>query len=257
MARKDPETTKAYQHAWYLKHKERLQHRERERRPLINALSRQRYLENRADILKQHKEYRDKHPALIKERKRQSHQRNKDAINARRRQRRQDNPEKLRAQSRQSYLKYREKRIQYQKDYNAIPEKKAQVGARKQKYAKAHPEQRRRSKRKWAKAHPEQRSLIAHTRRARKRHAQQNDLTLAQWQEIKAHYGHRCVYCQRKMQRLTMDHITPLAKGGSHTVSNVVPACSGCNSQKNVGPPPVPVQPLLVTIAPSKKKKAS
>ena len=94
-------------------------------------------------------------------------------------------------------------------------------------------------------------------RRAQKRGAPLNDLTPAQWQEIKAHYGRRCVYCGRKMQRLTQDHIVPISKGGSHTYSNVVPACQSCNSSKNAGPPPVPVQPLLLTIAPSKKEQAS
>lgn len=83
-------------------------------------------------------------------------------------------------------------------------------------------------------------------RRARKRGAATSTLTAAQWQAIKEHYGHRCVYCGRKMQRLTQDHITPLAKGGSHTVSNVVPACTSCNCRKRHGPVLKPIQPLLI-----------
>jgi 5-methylcytosine-specific restriction endonuclease McrA len=77
-----------------------------------------------------------------------------------------------------------------------------------------------------------------------------NDLSVAQWREIKVAYGHRCVYCGRKMQHLTQDHITPLSKGGSHTAPNVVPACLSCNSKKRARAPLVPVQPLLLTIAP-------
>lgn len=83
-------------------------------------------------------------------------------------------------------------------------------------------------------------------RRAAKRAASRNDLTAAQWQTIKAHYGFRCVYCDRKMQRLTQDHITPLSKGGAHTYSNIVPACASCNSKKSTGAPLKPVQPLLL-----------
>ncbi len=72
-------------------------------------------------------------------------------------------------------------------------------------------------------------------------------LTTHQWQEIKAAYGFRCVYCARKMQRLTMEHLTPLSRGGRHDAQNVVPACHRCNSRKQTGPLPKPVQPLLLT----------
>jgi 5-methylcytosine-specific restriction endonuclease McrA len=85
-------------------------------------------------------------------------------------------------------------------------------------------------------------------RRARKAGSPRNDLTMAQWRAIKAHYGHRCVYCGQPSQRVTQDHITPLSKGGAHTVSNVVPACQSCNSRKHVGPPLCPVQPLLFAV---------
>lgn len=103
--------------------------------------------------------------------------------------------------------------------------------------------------------HPEVFIASNHKRRARKLQAPLNDLTSAQWREIKEHYGHRCVYCGRKMTRLAMDHIIPLAKGGSHTASNVVPACKSCNSRKHTGPPPVPVQPVLLTLAPARKTR--
>ena len=95
-------------------------------------------------------------------------------------------------------------------------------------------------------AHPEKRVAIEQRRRARKRSAPRNDLTAAQWRAIKEHYNHSCVYCGRKMQRLTIDHIVPLSKGGSHTLQNVVPACQSCNSRKNSGPVLKPVQPLLL-----------
>ena len=98
----------------------------------------------------------------------------------------------------------------------------------------------------WFKANPEKRSSYGKRRRARKNNAPVNDLTATQWEEIKAAYSHRCVYCGRKMQRLTQDHITPLSKGGSHTKSNVVPACRSCNSKKHTGPPLKPIQPLLL-----------
>lgn len=117
------------------------------------------------------------------------------------------------------------------------------------KYRETHREQIKASVR----ANPDKARAYCLRRRARKNGAAINDLTAEQWQEIKAAYGYRCVYCGRKVQRLTQDHIIPLSKGGNHTVQNVVPACSSCNKRKHTGPPPVQVQPLLFTMAPPKE----
>ena len=57
-------------------------------------------------------------------------------------------------------------------------------------------------------------------------------LTASEWAEIKTAHGHKCYYCGRKMERLTMDHVIPLVKNGKHTKEDVVPACQSCNSQK-------------------------
>lgn len=57
-------------------------------------------------------------------------------------------------------------------------------------------------------------------------------LTSEEWAEIKANHKHRCYYCNRKMKRLTMDHVIPLNKGGKHIKENIVPACQSCNSRK-------------------------
>lgn len=95
-------------------------------------------------------------------------------------------------------------------------------------------------------------------RRAQKANAPVNDLTHAQWVEIQEAQGHRCYYChKRRKGKLTQDHLTPLSKGGSHTLHNVIAVCSSCNSKKGTKKPPVPVQPFLLTLAPSRKPKAS
>ena len=83
-------------------------------------------------------------------------------------------------------------------------------------------------------------------RRARKRNAPINDFTDVQWQDMQKYYHGRCVYCEKKHKKLTQDHLTPLAKGGSHTKTNIVPACRSCNSKKFLGPPLIPVQLLLL-----------
>ena len=56
--------------------------------------------------------------------------------------------------------------------------------------------------------------------------------TAHEWATLKEQAGHRCHYCQQVKQRLTMDHVIPLSKGGHHMASNIVPACRTCNSRK-------------------------
>ena len=46
--------------------------------------------------------------------------------------------------------------------------------------------------------------------------------------------GGVCYYCQRQVgrDRLTMDHVVPLSRGGKSKKGNIVPACKECNSKK-------------------------
>ena len=60
------------------------------------------------------------------------------------------------------------------------------------------------------------------------------DFSIQEWKTLLQRYDHRCAYCLRPNVRLTRDHVIPLAKGGQHTASNIVPACRNCNSQKHV-----------------------
>jgi len=43
-----------------------------------------------------------------------------------------------------------------------------------------------------------------------------------------------CYYCEKKVtpDKLTMDHIIPLSRGGKSEKINLVPACKDCNSKK-------------------------
>jgi 5-methylcytosine-specific restriction endonuclease McrA len=110
-------------------------------------------------------------------------------------------------------------------------------------------------------AHPELYCTIRQRRRARITNAPINDLSTAQWEEILAAADYRCAYCpqdckacKKKTHLLTPDHVTPYAHNGSNTLWNVVVCCKSCNSRKGARLLlPKPVQPLLLTLAPSRK----
>lgn len=68
-------------------------------------------------------------------------------------------------------------------------------------------------------------------------------LKKSQWWLDKLNQG-LCHYCGVKFsaKELTMDHIVPLARGGTSTQGNIVPACRSCNAAKKLT---TPVEELL------------
>ena len=68
-------------------------------------------------------------------------------------------------------------------------------------------------------------------------------LRKSQWWLDKLNQG-LCHYCQAKFapEELTMDHIVPLARGGTSTAGNIVAACRDCNAKKSLT---TPVEELL------------
>ena len=128
--------------------------------------------------------------------------------------------------------------------------------ARERRYHTSHPEKNRAKSARYRVKHPDKVSERLATNRAMRRNVPIRDFTHAQWVELQISYDHRCAYCKKRCKgKLTQDHVTPLSQGGSHTLSNIVPACQSCNSKKRTGPPLTPVQPLLLTIALPKKQR--
>jgi 5-methylcytosine-specific restriction endonuclease McrA len=190
--------------------------------------------------------YREKNPALARARTAAYYQLHR---------------EEERAKARARYAEIREAENARSRAYYA--ENTEAIAAQKSSYHRENAEYLRVKHEEWCAKNPERIVGYSATRRARKANAPIDDLTPAQWKEIKAAYGYRCVYCppdckacHKKTHKLTQEHITPFSKGGSNTAPNVVPACQPCNSRKHDKAPLNPVQPLLLTIASSRKHKA-
>ena len=144
--------------------------------------------------------------------------RNQRALNPGRRLERQRrwyaaNAEKARAWSRTNYEKHRDARIEYSKAYN-----------------RAHPDKHLHSVIAWQRGHPEKVAGYAATSRARRRGASGSHTT-QEWLDKCALLGNVCIYCG-EAKPLTRDHKIPLARGGSHDIANIVPACMSCNAKK-------------------------
>jgi len=63
-----------------------------------------------------------------------------------------------------------------------------------------------------------------------------------------------CHYCRKKFKAadLTLDHVTPLARGGTSTRGNCVPACRACNATKKLD---TPVDDLFAQLEAEKRAK--
>jgi 5-methylcytosine-specific restriction endonuclease McrA len=114
-------------------------------------------------------------------------------------------------------------------------------------YCRAHGAAYSESSRRWRKANPEKIREKARRRNAWKRAARRaalHPVTRAQIDARFAIWGNRCAFCgadaphQRNhgRQRLTVEHVLALTKGGLDEASNIIPACSACNSSKSNSP---------------------
>lgn len=58
--------------------------------------------------------------------------------------------------------------------------------------------------------------------------------TTTKRQKILNRFEYRCAYCGNKFKSkyLTLDHMIPRCKGGKANMTNLLPACSACNSAK-------------------------
>lgn len=59
-------------------------------------------------------------------------------------------------------------------------------------------------------------------------------LSQTEWEGLLSLYNGLCAYCPQEAE--VIDHVVPMASGGEHSISNVVPACSACNLSKGDAP---------------------
>jgi len=100
------------------------------------------------------------------------------------------------------------------------------------KYHKLNAESRRRAAAEWRRRNPDRRAFISANRRARELKAPGSH-TYAEWRAMVELLEGRCAYCGLSGP-VTRDHVIPLARGGSNSIDNIVPACRTCNARKNV-----------------------
>lgn len=140
------------------------------------------------------------HKAKGAEQTRQKRLRNREEINDLRRQRYQENKERERERGRLWSAKNKEKKSE--------------------KY------------RRWAQANKEFRRAKDNLRRTRKLNAEGTHTADDIRRQYEAQNG-RCYYCETEVgKKYEVDHVIPLARGGSNAAENIVISCPACNRSK-------------------------
>jgi len=73
-----------------------------------------------------------------------------------------------------------------------------------------------------------------HERRARIKNVG-GKYSTQEWEILKKKYNYTCLCCLKKEPeiKLSVDHITPISKGGSNSIENIQPLCKPCNLRKH------------------------
>ena len=57
-------------------------------------------------------------------------------------------------------------------------------------------------------------------------------VTLGDIEKMRQRQRGECFYCKERMVRHELEHIIPIARGGTHSIGNLVLSCAGCNRRK-------------------------
>ena len=116
-------------------------------------------------------------------------------------------------------------KLKCKQNYNAKPQ---EYKNRTLKWFKENPDLKKANDKKYQIEHPEVYRLSRHRYKTRKLQNGVFDISKKEWQKI---YSSPCIYCG-STEKIQADHVIPIAKGGTHSIGNLVPACQPCNGSK-------------------------
>lgn len=142
-----------------------------------------------------------------------------------------DNVEKIKRKDREYSKKNREKKTAYRREW--IKNNREADRAKSRQWAKDNPEKARARLTAWKKANPDKVRENHVKRRARKNGAD-GAFTAKQLVELLAKQKGKCTICFCSIKNgYHVDHIKPLALGGSNWISNIQLLCRTCNLTKS------------------------
>ena len=134
---------------------------------------------------------------------------------------------------RESDPKIRERRARKEKERRAKDD--GTINAKLREYRKT--EKAKAIAKAWSKNNKDKIRNYNRTQRARRKFALKAELS-ASTAEVKSWLDAQtaiCTYCETEMpkDKIHVDHMIPLSRGGTHTIDNLAIACNKCNCSKN------------------------
>lgn len=157
-----------------------------------------------------HRKYNIEHQEEEKKRKHDYHAKNREKLN-------------------KQHRKYRLNHLKEEKErhYNYYSKHKENI----HKYYSEHQEIMNEKNRNYRIENPEYFRITSQNRRARISKNGGN-ITAQDWYNILEQSGHKCLKCG-SIEKLTLDHIIPIAKNGRNDKNNAQVLCKSCNSSKH------------------------
>ena len=163
---------------------------------------------------------------------------NRESVLSQKRQRYVSDPafaERLRLSNREWYQRNRESRGERKRSYYAKNADKLRAHQRernRRKYAE-NPRAWLDYYKQWRQRNLERaRAYVRVAGNKRRAAAAGTHFTFEEWEALLAQHAGRCAYCGSN-DRIEADHRTPLCRGGSNEIINIVPACRHCNRRKH------------------------
>lgn len=170
--------------------------------------------------------YRMANHELVLQKEADYREANRPAINANKTARYAANPEKHRQQARANYNPATQKKRSTIYRANN-PQRIIDNNLR---YRQNNPEKVKAEAKKWRALNKVKLANYANERRAM---MNANGVFRISKKELtKLYSSPRCFYCRELTDEIQMDHVIPIKRGGTHSIGNLVPACSGCNQSK-------------------------
>jgi len=154
---------------------------------------------------------------------------------------RKNNSEKIRLANKSWYEKntdkikqYKENRVQTDSGYSARKNReyhhrnKTKMNAKSRAWRALNYDKARELEKVYRLNNPEIGRLQSQKRRALKRQGEVFKVNVKDCQKM---LNQPCFYCGTKA--IHLDHVIPLVRGGRHSIGNLVPSCSKCNTSKN------------------------
>ena len=134
--------------------------------------------------------------------------------------------ERINANNKIRYEKNKDTINEYQRNYYV--QNKSKINAKNRSFYARNIEKQIERRQKYYQTHKEQAKNKYHVRRAR---LLSNGIFVVKEKEIKKITESNCFYCGSK-ESIQIDHIVPISRGGSHSIGNLIAACSKCNQSK-------------------------